>query len=128
MFIDWPLAIMALSSAIIGCDAADSAGVEVTDDLAGAGPVLDEVSGMLKRRLDDGAGRGATGMAGTAPRGEGGMFSADGRWGAVRDIGGSISNGVMLQVSRVAGVGVPRRPSVDRRTVKTPQRPPRIPW
>ena len=122
MFIDWPLAIMALSSAIIGCDAADSAGVEVADvaDVAGAGPVLDEVSGMLKRRLDEGVVRGATGMAGTAPRGVGDTVRADARWGAVRDIGNSISSGVMLQVSRVAGVGVRRGPSVDRRMAVVP--------
>ena len=97
-------------------------GVEVADvaDVAGAGPVLDEVSGMLKRRLDEGAGRGATGMTGTAPRGAGDTVWADARWGVVRDIDDSISSGVMLQVARVAGVGVRRGPSVDRPTATLP--------
>ena len=111
MFIDWPLAIMALSSAIIGGEAADSAGINDDDD----DDDDDDASARLKRRVGDEVLRGAAGTAGTAPRGVGDGGMADTRGVAGRDMGAPAAGGVMLEVSRAAEVGVRRGPSGDQR-------------
>jgi hypothetical protein len=107
---------MALSSAIIGGEAADSAGINDGDDDDDDDDDDDEAaSARLKRRVDDEVLRGAAGTAGTAPRGVGDGGMADTRRAAGRDMGAPAAGGVMLEVSRAAGVGVRRGPSGDQR-------------